>query len=418
MHSLEDSFTMSGSQSLEEGHPCHSASQHTTQPEVEEEGNENITNEIPFNPNDISINIVPRTIGQLVDMLEYDEIIVPRYQRLPNLWSPKKKSRFIESLMLNLPIPLFYFDEGEDKKWRVIDGLQRISTLEHFILGDRKNTIGKNNTPLRLENLEFKTEFNGKTWDELPRETQRRIMTSQVTINLIGKGTPEEVKYNIFSRINQGGVELSAQEIRTALFQGYRVDFLEKLVSPYTECGQAFRRATTGSVSTTRQQDLDFATRFISFYLIGFQQYMPDMDTFLTKGTKSIPTDIPSQNKIFKAFGQAMKLATTIFERDAFRKIMNGKRQPINRSLFEVVSVHFAQLTHSDSELLQSQKGRFIDAFLEMQNEPGFMQSISTATATKERVKKRHTDFLTLLERFGIRIPTQPSPNTQTNHND
>ena len=97
---------------------------------------------------------------------------------------------------------------------------------------------------------------------------------------------------------------------------------------------------------------------------------------------------------------------------------MNGKRQPINRSLFEVVSVHFAQLSHSDSELLQSQKGRFIDAFLEMQNEPGFMQSISTATATKERVKKRHTDFLTLLERFGIRIPTQPSPNTQTNHND
>lgn len=94
MHSLEDSFTMSGSQSLEEGHPCHSASQHTTQPEVEEEGNENITNEIPFNPNDISINIVPRTIGQLVDMLEYDEIIVPRYQRLPNLWSPKKKKPF------------------------------------------------------------------------------------------------------------------------------------------------------------------------------------------------------------------------------------------------------------------------------------------------------------------------------------
>lgn len=101
-----------------------------SEPVEQEEGNENVPNDNPFNPNDISISIVPRTIGQLVEMLEYDEILIPKYQRLPNLWKPKTKSRFIESLMLNLPIPLFYFDEGADKKWRVIDGLQRISTLD------------------------------------------------------------------------------------------------------------------------------------------------------------------------------------------------------------------------------------------------------------------------------------------------
>ena len=67
-------------------------------------------------------------------MLEYDEILVPKYQRLPNMWSLKKNCRFIESLMLKLAIRLFYFDEGEDKKWRVVDGLQRISTLEHISL--------------------------------------------------------------------------------------------------------------------------------------------------------------------------------------------------------------------------------------------------------------------------------------------
>ncbi|MDR0836240.1 MAG: DUF262 domain-containing protein, partial [Tannerella sp.] len=228
-----------------------------------EEGNENVKNEIPFNPNDISISIVPRTIGQIVDMLRYGEILIPYYQRLPNLWSEKKKSRFIESLMLNLPIPLFYFDEVEfekenglkQKKWVVIDGLQRISTLEHFILlNENVKTISGNNQPLILNDLEFKTEFNQKKWDDLPRDIQRRIENCQVTINLILKGTPEEVKYNIFCRINQGGVELKAQEIRTAIFQGYKIEFVEELISQDTVAGKSFIKATCNSVPNKRQE--------------------------------------------------------------------------------------------------------------------------------------------------------------------
>ncbi len=149
-----------------------------------EEGNESVKNVIPFKPKDININIVPRTIGQIVEMLEYGEIIIPKFQRRPNLWDNKKKSRFIESLMLNLPIPLFYFDEGEDKKWRVIDGLQRISTLEHFILSDgkEKNNISGNTQPLKLIDLEFLKECNDKLWSDLPREIQRGIQTNQITI--------------------------------------------------------------------------------------------------------------------------------------------------------------------------------------------------------------------------------------------
>jgi len=170
-----------------------------------EEGNENIKSEEPFNPNDININIIPRTIAQLVDMLEYNEILVPKFQRMPNLWDTKKKSRFIESLMLNLPIPLFYFDEGEEKGkkiWRVIDGLQRMSTLEQFILGDKiegKSISGKNEF-FYLKDLEIKTEFEGFFWKDLPKELQRRINTNQVTISLIGKGTPEQFKPIIYER--------------------------------------------------------------------------------------------------------------------------------------------------------------------------------------------------------------------------
>ncbi|MDR2844324.1 MAG: DUF262 domain-containing protein [Candidatus Symbiothrix sp.] len=372
-----------------------------------EEGNENVKNEIPFDPNDISINIVPRTIGQIVDMLRYGEILIPSYQRLPNLWSEKKKSRFIESLMLSLPIPLFYFDESEDKKWRVIDGLQRISTLEHFIiLGDEQNqetkTISGNKQPLILQDLEFKTEFNGKKWSNLPRDVQRRIETNQVTINLIGKGTPDEVKYNIFSRINQGGEELTAQEIRTALFQGYRIDFIEKFVSDQTDAGKSFLKATNNSVSSKRQDDLDFATRFLSFYLLGYEEYEPDMDTFLTKGTKSIPTEPEQQEKILGNFQKAMDLSYNVFGKDDFRKTERVKFKFINKPLYEIISVKFAKLNHLQQEKLMQQKKNFRNDFSQLQQNDSFWDAITTSTASKDKVKKRHELFSDLLNKYTV----------------
>lgn len=365
---------------------------------------ENKKNEIPFNPNDISVNIIPRTIGQLVEMLEYDEILVPKYQRLPNLWSLKKKSRFIESLMLNLPIPLFYFDEGEDKKWRVVDGLQRISTLEHFILGGKKQkgSIGGNKESFKLVDLEFKTEYNDKTWDDLPREIQRRIQTNQITINLIGKGTPEQVKYNIFSRINQGGIELTSQEIRTALFQGYRIDFLSRLVSKDDIIGKSFMKATCSSVPTVRQEDLNFATRFVAFYLLGYKSYEPDMDMFLTSGTKAIPENVTEQQKIAESFKMAMELANKIWGRDAFRKRkhISDKRTRINKPLFELISVYFAKLTIEQQKVILTKKGSFAKAFMALQNNNKFWAAITTGTATKDSVKNRHEEFLNLMNDF------------------
>ncbi|MDR2473963.1 MAG: DUF262 domain-containing protein, partial [Tannerella sp.] len=353
-----------------------------------EEGNEHVITETPFNPNDISINIVPRTIGQLVDMLRYGEIIIPSYQRLPNLWNEKKKSRFIESLMLNMPIPFFYFDEADDKKWRVIDGLQRKSTLEHFIILDdneKQTTISGNKQPLILNDLEFKTEYNNKKWTDLPRDIQRRIGTNQVTINLIGKGTPEEVKYNIFSRINQGGVELTAQEIRTALFQGYRIEFVEKLIDPNTDAGKWFLKATDNSVNPDRQDDLDFATRFLSFYLLDFEKYEPDMDSFMTTGTKSIPKVIESQNKILADFQKAMEISHQIFGANAFRKITDEKqRNRINKPLFEIMSVHFAGLTTAEQAKLLQMKDKVRNDFIEkLLPDTNFWSSITTGTATK-----------------------------------
>lgn len=366
-----------------------------------EEGNEDIKIEVPFRPEDINIKIVPRNIGQLVELLEDNQILIPKYQRLPNLWSDTKKSRFIESLMLDLPIPLFYFDEDENKKWSVVDGLQRMSTLEHFILG--KGTVGNNKKKFVLKNLEFLTEFNEKSWDDLPKDIKRRINSNQVTINLIGKGTPDDVKYTIFSRINQGDVPLKAQEIRTALFQGYRVDFLEELVSKDTEIGKLFNIVTDGSVKSRRQEDLDIVSRFLAFYLQDYRTYEPDLDRFITKGTKLIPENKSNQINIIKDFKKALELSKLLFEKDSFRKRtnINDSRKPINKPLFEVISTGFSILNNEEVSFLSNNKDTFKLKFIEFQRtNTKFWSAITTGSATKESVLNRNREFREFIQNF------------------
>lgn len=333
--------------------------------EIEEEHNEDIAIQIPFDPNDIRVKTQPLSLGQLVEMLEHKEIkLYTEFQRHPDLWNDTKKSRFIESLLLNLPIPMFYFDVQDDNLWRVIDRLQRLSTLKSFILDDGKKQ-------LVLKGLEFLKEYEGKTYKELPRPLQRRISSFTVTAYLVEKGTPDEVKYNIFNRINQGGLILKPQEMRHALHQGVATELVADLVRgedepggeegelKATEEGKAFVKATGGKIPSSRMQDRDFATRFVAFYLLSYKSYEPTLDSFMNKGMKQIKTITEGERQELKNdFKKAMHTAWAIFGNDAFRKRFKEgeQRKPVNRALFDALSVNFAQLSEAECQALIEKK--------------------------------------------------------------
>ena len=237
--------------------------------EVEEEKQEEIEEiKTPFDPNKIDVDIATVNLGFLIEQLRDNEIdLTPDFQRAANVWKEPQKSRLIESILLGLPLPSFYFSEdAETGKLQIIDGLQRISALSDFIL-NKEN-------PLRLERLQFlDANYGGKCYDDLGQNDKRRINKLKITINTLRKATPLKVKYVIFQRVNTGGVPLTAQEMRNALNPGQPARFIKRLAETIT-----FRNVC--NISPDRMSDRDFANRFVAFYL-NYDEYYGDLDMFL-----------------------------------------------------------------------------------------------------------------------------------------
>ncbi len=192
----------------------------------------------PFDPSKIDIDTKTMELSSIIERLEYNEINMNTdFQRKSGLWTDVQKSQLIESLLLRIPIPAFYFDGGIKDNWLIIDGLQRITALKKFVIdGD-----------LRLSGLEFFHDLEGMKYTELPRTFIRRIKETNIVAYIVKGGTPANVKYHIFKRINTGGLELKPQEIRHALYQGLATDLCKKFAK-FSE----FQMATTYSIKDDR----------------------------------------------------------------------------------------------------------------------------------------------------------------------
>ncbi len=382
-------------------------------PELEENTVElsdesNVPIKVPFDPNLIRIRRDPFTLGELIDKIEHNEVnFFTLFQRKENLWDATKQSRLIESVLLKLPLPAFYFDEIEEEDassgekkylWQVIDGLQRCSVLKRFAVKKE----------MALENLEFLKQFDTKTYeklpkdeqkritfDSLPRELQRRITQTPITVYVVEKGTPEEVKFNIFKRINTGGLMLTPQEIRHALNQGVGAEFIAQLADL-----SEFKTATCKIIKTDRMEDRDFITRFVSFYITDYSLYQPDLDSFMTKGMGLIKTLPEEKRKKMKTdFTKAMNTAIVIFGDDAFRKRKSrkDKRKPLNKALFETMSVALSKLSDKDRLTLIARQDIFKNKFIEINNDNKFHNSLASGTGHKESVNKRFSEIFRIV---------------------
>lgn len=359
-------------------------------PEEKEYETENLPKiKEPYNPDMVDIVPAPITIRSLLDRIENDEIdLNPDFQRKSGLWDKVKKSRLIESILIKVPLPVFYFDSRNDDKWTIVDGLQRITVLNEFVL----------NKSLALTDLEYLKEYDGYTYDELPRIMQRRIQECQIQTYQIRKGTPDDVTISIFKRINTGGLVLSLAEIRNCVFHGIAGNLVKDMANL-----ESFKQATRYKISQERMADRDLATRFTAFYVLGYESYDGNMDLFLEKGLTKIKDSFTEENakNLLSVFDNTMNCCKEVFGKFAFRKKVlysdTEKFGPLNKSLFECASACIGLLKEDERQLLVKNKDDFFDSYKKL-FDGQFYYAINSATGTVEHVNLRHKEFTNLLQ--------------------
>ena len=344
----------------------------------------------PFDPQEVKIRTVNIVVAQLISRIDNGGLnLAPDFQRLRGIWDNTRKSRLIESLLLRIPIPVFYVAANGDDDWQVVDGLQRMSTINDFVTGS-----------FALNRLEYLTWLNRQKHDQLPRQMQRRISETQLIVNVIEPGTPHEVMFNVFLRINTGGMTLNKQEIRHALHPGVIREYLTELAD-----SEEFLAATDNSIAKRRMADRECVLRFLAFYVTSPQDYTShDLDSFLGKTMDDINAMTLEQRGIITGgFKKAMRAAFAIFGEDAFRTRYNrdDRRRPINRALLEAWSVLLARCSSDQIGRLVHSEKRVRYKFRNLMNDDiDFDRAISRSTGDPRNVRKRFRAIEQLLEEF------------------
>ena len=344
--------------------------------------------EKPFDPSSLKVEVKNTTVGQLADMLRNGMIdLQPDFQRHGDLWGAAKKSRLIESLILGLPLPSFYFFiDAEKEKWVVIDGLQRLSSINSFMVENS----------LKLTGLQFLDKTHDKrSYEDFSYFEQLEMSMRAVTLNIISGASSAEAKYIIFQRINSEGTKLTPAEIRNALFHGPSMDLVKRLAE-----SPSFAAATNGKVSRKRLLHYDYVSRFFAFYMQGYDSYLGNnMDLFIGNALEMMNkfTGEEEWRNVEKAFFDSLSLCKSLLGEDAFRQPLTEsdrrnvdiKSNPISLSLFEAMMWSVSHLSDSERLELLDRQSVYVAKYAEMFKDDDLRKNLSNGTNSSKSVNYR-----------------------------
>ena len=347
-----------------------------TSEDAEDEGKGGL---YPYDPTqaDMDIRETPHTIFEL--MRKYDDgrlIINPDFQR--NLvWKREQQSRFVESVILNFPLPPFYVNETREGKYIIVDGLQRTTALHQFIHDE-----------FHLQGLEALPQLNDKKFDDLRQMSgayQTKIEDKRVTLYVIRPSVPMEVVYDLFNRINTGGTQLERQEVRNCIFIGKSTRLLKELSE-----SDIFKKAIDKGISPKRMKDREAILRYLSFQLFDYEKdYKGDISPFVEKAMEKINNMSDEKIEELKTnFYRVMQLTYDFFESRNFRVPLEGKttRGRINIAVLESVGYFFAK---QSDEFLQHHKATIVSNFDQLLQNEHYLGAVQKSTGSRNAVKSR-----------------------------
>lgn len=379
--------------------------------EVELEEDDDDDDEKPFDAEKIRIDNQNLSVEYINTLINNEELTLsPGFQR-DKVWKQKKKkSLLIESLMLKIPIPAFYFYETKNSHFVVIDGQQRLTTINEFMSDE-----------FSLRGLEYLTELNGKFFTELPIKYRKNIERTQLTINTLDERSPTRVVFDIFRRINTGGMPLRPQEMRNSITKKHVRELLVRMST-----SKAFNLATRSKITNERMDGQEIALRFIMFYdMYNFDKSEIDYDYLRSindeyRSSKTVymldyyieilnRRENLDAEKYLHAFDNAMNRAYDLFKEDCFSKLLINEvgdiyktKDIINKALLISTSVILADEKYNETdftkyslkakrllaEMLNNQS-KYDESIKKYENiENDFFNSVTVATGDKKQVVK------------------------------
>ncbi|MCX2562997.1 GmrSD restriction endonuclease domain-containing protein [Acetobacter thailandicus] len=344
------------------------------------------------------------TVETIVNQIKKNRIdLSPAFQRR-DAWTLRHKSLFIESILLNFPIPSITLAEDSDtKRLILVDGKQRLTTLSQFM----GSSLGSKNNNFKLTGLSQLSHLNGKNYTDLASDFVVESITFDnfsIRTNIIRGWKNNEILYSIFHRLNSGSVKLSPQELRQSLFPGDFATFI--LV--YSEESSALKDIFPGIEPDFRMRDVELITRYLSLVLF-IEDYSGDLKKSLDATVENLNTTWPASEadirlklQIFENAYQALKAA---FEKKhLFKKWTNsGWEKRTNRAIFDAMMFNFQD--KSEISKIIGKKEDIQEAFKEVSQNKKFVESIERTTKTTNSLYNRISIFGDALRKRGFSPP-------------
>ena len=350
----------------------------------DEEGDESFNLPGGFDP--VKFDTSSRRIRDL--FADYNDGILnpnPNFQR-GYVWDKQTASRLIESVLLNVPLPLVYTAETDDEEEVVIDGQQRLRTFFGFM----SNRFPGNDKKFALSGLKIKTELNNKTFEELDKNIKSALRKYNIQIIKISHDSDPEVKFEIFERLNSGAVKLNAQELRNCVYRGSTNDVINELSE-----NEKFSKLI-GVSQKSRMKDAELVLRYISFLRKTYLNYNGGMKNFLNNYMiEDREINQKTKDEISQKFKDAVDLAFSVFGDHAFRRFSKGHidnpngewERTLNRAVYDIVMWSFSIFP---KHIIMSNLDEIRESFIRLNvDDELFLDAILQGTGDKLRVTRR-----------------------------
>lgn len=326
--------------------------------------------------------------------------IQPDFQR-GFVWDITKASRLIESILLDIPLPVIYLSQEKDGREYVIDGQQRLTSFFSYFDGKLPDPLLPFGKDFKLTGLNVFTELVGKYFKDLPKELQKKIRYYKIRTITFRKESEQDLKFEVFERLNTGSVSLNDQELRNCIYRGKYNDLLWELSED-----KVFRELLGIKKPEKRMRDVELVLRFAAFCHSTYIKYKPPIKRFLNNDMETYRFITEKDaTELRTAFKNTISIIKSFLGQHAFKRFYSGnKSQPdgywekkkFNASLYDILMDTFARVDKNKAmQHLDSIREAYVDL---MTSDQQFIDSIELSTSSTQAIHMRFTKWRSTLD--------------------